>query len=125
MAASTIHKYLLTGTVKNSVNFPDTDLPDRPPGTIRFTVVNRNEPGMLAHITEKIGKYKLNILQQINHSKGNIAYNVIDADPGDDGFSLKDLQKEITLTDGVLSSRALYGTYGAGYARNIDGKYYI
>lgn len=126
MAAVTIQNFLQTGTIKNSVNFPDTALPDRPKDTIRFTVVNRNEPGMLAQITEKIGKYKLNIIQQINQSRGKVAYNVIDVAHGtDDDYSLKDLQQEITLTDGVLSSRVLFGTAGAGFARNVDGKYYI
>lgn len=126
MAADTIRDYLETGTIKNSVNFPDTSLPIRPQSTIRFTVVNRNEPGMLAHITEKIGKYKLNIVQQINQSKGGVAYNVIDVmHDANTPLSLKDIQQEITLMDGVLSSRVLFGTPGAGYARNIDGSYFV
>lgn len=125
MAADTIRDYLETGTIKNSVNFPDTVLAGRPEGTIRFTVVNRNEPGMLAHITETFAKHKLNILQQINQSRGGIAYNVIDVDPGSETIVLKDIQQEITLTDGVLSSRVLFGTPGAGYARNVDGEYFI
>jgi len=125
MAADTIRDYLVSGTIRNSVNFPATALPDRPTGTIRFTVVNRNEPGMLAHITEKIGSAKLNIVQQINQSRGKIAYNVIDVDPGEETINLKELQKEITLTEGVLSSRVLFGVPGAGYAKNVDGEYFI
>lgn len=128
MAAETIIDFLNTGTIKNSVNFPPTSLPDRPPNSVRFTVVNKNIPGMLAKITERFGDSKLNILQQINHSRGEIAYNVIDIDPAThDGKpqSLKDLQQGITLLEGVLSSRVLYGVPGAGFARNIDGKYVI
>lgn len=128
MAAETIIDYLNTGTIKNSVNFPSTSLPDRPPNSVRFTVVNQNIPGMLAKITERFGQSKLNILQQINHSRGDVAYNVIDIDPvtqDGHGESLKDLQHDITMLEGVLSSRVLYGVPGAGYARNVDGKYYI
>ena len=128
MAAETIREYVETGTIRNSVNFPATSLPDRPPNSIRITVVNKNIPGMLAQITETFGKAGLNILQQINHSRGDIAYNVLDIDPtsGDGGsVSLKELQREVTLLDGVLSSRVLYGTPGAGYARNVDGEYFV
>jgi len=128
MAAETIIDFLNTGTIKNSVNFPSTSLPDRPPNSIRFTVVNKNIPGMLAKITERFGESKLNILQQVNHSRGDVAYNVIDIDPAtQDGHpeSLKNLQQSITMLDGVLSSRVLYGVPGAGYARNVDGEYYI
>ena len=126
MAAGTIEDYLKTGAVKNSVNFPEVALKTRVPNTIRITVVNRNEPGMLAKITETLAKVNLNIIQQVNNSRGNVAYNVIDFDASnaDGGFDLKAVQEELTMLDGVLSSRVLFGTAGTGYARNIDGKYY-
>lgn len=128
MAAATVVEYIETGAVRNSVNFPAAELPDRRPGTVRMTVVNRNQPGMLAHITEAFGKAGLNIVQQVNHSRGDVAYNVMDIDPHtEDGHAvnLKELQKELTMSDGVLSSRILFGTPGAGYARNVDGQYFI
>lgn len=128
MAAETIRDFMETGTIRNSVNFPSTALLERPEKTIRITVVNKNIPGMLAHITEAFGKHKLNIVQQINQSRGDIAYNVVDIDPViGDGSSAKlaDVQKEITMLDGVLSSRVLFGTPGAGYARNINGQYHV
>ena len=128
MAANTIQDYIETGAIKNSVNFPETSLPERPANSIRMTVVNKNIPGMLAHITEALAKADLNIIQQINHSRGDIAYNVLDIDPtssGGDAICLKDLQRDLTMLDGVLSSRVLFGCPGAGYARNIDGSYFI
>jgi D-3-phosphoglycerate dehydrogenase len=70
MAAETIKTYLETGTIKNSVNFPDTTLADRSDSAVRFTVVNKNVPGALAKITEAFATEGLNILQQINHSRG-------------------------------------------------------
>lgn len=128
MAAETLQEYIETGNIRNSVNFPATSLPERPENTLRITVVNENKPGVLANITEEISKYKLNIVQQINQSRGKVAYNVLDLDPAiEDGstFNIATLQKELTLLDGVLSSRILFGTAGAGYARNINGEYHV
>lgn len=125
MAADTIRDYLETGTIVNSVNFPSTSLPDRPPNSIRFTVVNKNIPGMLAKITDIFGKASLNILQQVNHSKDTIAYNVIDCSIDEDGnvLSLQKMQRDITMLEGVLSSRVLFGKPGAGYAVQRNQEY--
>lgn len=126
MAAETIRKYLETGTIRHSVNFPDTTLAEQATGCIRIAVVNQNIPGMLSKITEVFASHKVNIMQQINHSRGGVAYNVIDLDPAEgDSFNLKDLQKSVTMLDGVLSSRILFGVAGVGYARNIDGEYHV
>ena len=128
MAAETIRDYIETGAIRNSVNFPTSSLPDRPEKTIRMTVVNRNIPGMLAEITHVFANAHLNIVQQINQSRGEVAYNVLDIDPFIDdksSVSLKDLQRDVTMLDGVLSSRILFGTPGAGYARNINGEYFV
>ena len=119
MAADTIREYIEHGTIRNSVNFPATQLPQREENTIRISVVNRNIPGMLSKITEIFAKANMNISQQINHSRGDIAYNVLDVDPATAGgagmtLNLKGLQKDVTLLDGVLSSRVLFGTPGAG-----------
>lgn len=130
MAADTIRAYLETGTIKNSVNFPNTTLPaTRPPNSVRFAIVNQNTPGMLSNILETFAKNDLNIIQQINQSKGTIAYNVVDLDLSDyndkDVISFKNIQKEITMLDGVLSSRIIYGVPGSGYAKNIKGDYFV
>jgi len=129
MAAETIRDYLEHGTIRNSVNFPTTELPERHERIIRITVVNKNIPGMLSKITECLGRAGLNIAQQLNQSRGDVAYNVIDLDPSahdDDSkhVRLTDLQKEMTMLEGVLSTRILFGSPGIGYSRNIDGKYY-
>eukprot|EP00804_Cyclotella_cryptica_P017367 CCRYP_020254-RA/>CCRYP_020254-RA protein AED:0.22 eAED:0.22 QI:472/0/0.5/1/0/0.5/2/289/341 len=110
MAAETIRDFLETGTIRNSVNFPSTSLPNRPENSIRFTVVTKNVPGMLAHISEAFAGSNLNILQQINQSRGNVAYNVVDVDTSGHGVvDFKDVQEKITMLDGVLSSRIIYG----------------
>jgi D-3-phosphoglycerate dehydrogenase / 2-oxoglutarate reductase len=77
MVADTIWYYLETGTaIVNSMNFLNTSLPDPSENSpVHFTVVNKNVAGMLAHLTEEAN---LNILKQINQSRGEIAYNVLD-----------------------------------------------
>lgn len=124
MAAETLRLYLEHGTVRHSVNFPDASLPERQPDHIRITVVNENKPGVLNSIIEVFAKYELNIVQQINHSRDEVAYNVIDIE-ADKEHDFKELQKEITMNDGVLSSRILFGLPGVGYSRNIDGSYHV
>jgi len=127
MAADTIRDFLETGTIVNSVNFPNTSLPDRPDHAVRFTIVNRNVPGVLAHVTEAFANEKLNIMQQINQSRGEIAYNVLDisTEGHEDVVSFKNLQEQITMIEGVVSTRVIYGTPGKGYAKNLDGDYFI
>ena len=127
MAADTIRDYMETGTIQNSVNFPATTLPDRPENAVRFTVVNRNIPGALAHITEAFASEGLNIMQQINQSRGDIAYNVLDIDTTnhDDVLCFKNVQERITMLEGVVSTRVIFGTPGQGYAKNLEGEYFI
>lgn len=126
LAAETLRLYLEDGTVRHSVNFPNASLPKRSSDNIRVTVVNENKPGVLSLITEVFAKHNLNIVQQINNSQGEIAYNVLDIEPADDtDLDFKELQQELTMHDGVLSSRVLFGLPGAGYSRNIDGQYHV
>ena len=72
----------------------------------------------------------MNILQQLNTSKGNVAYNVIDVEfnehiTGDAIKSWASLQKDLTMVDNVISTRFMNDVYGTGYAKNIDGSYYV
>ena len=127
MAAKTIKDFLENGTVKNSVNFPETIVPNRDESVVRFTVVNKNNPGMLAQILEEFAKANMNIGEMINQSKGSIAYNILDIENSGDGnvLDFKTVQENITMLDGVVSSRIIYGTPGKGYAKNLEGEYFV
>ena len=89
--------------------------------------MNQNIPGMLSKITEAFASEGLNIVQQINQSRGEIAYNVLDIDTTvhEDVLSFKTVQEKITMLDGVLSSRVIYGLPGTGYAKNLGGEYFV
>lgn len=111
MAVDTIKNYLETGAIRNSVNFPTTSLPSPDKNSVRMTIVNKNLPGKLAQISETCANVDMNIIQQINVSRGTIAYNVIDIDRigHKDIQPFKHLQHKMLELDGVLSCRILIG----------------
>lgn len=107
MAADQIIKFLETGTLKNSVNFPSANLERQDKDSTRLCIINENKPGMLGALTTLIAEKGYNIAQQLNTSRDSIAYNVIDLD----GFSQADgetLSKELVAIDGVISTRFIW-----------------
>jgi D-3-phosphoglycerate dehydrogenase len=76
MAAEQLDEFLNNGNIKNSVNFPELIEPR--PSEFRITLSNKNHPGMIGKITTVLADNKLNILDMVNKSRGDIAYNVID-----------------------------------------------
>uniref|UniRef100_A0A7S3JZP7 phosphoglycerate dehydrogenase n=1 Tax=Aureoumbra lagunensis TaxID=44058 RepID=A0A7S3JZP7_9STRA len=129
MAADTIKNFLETGTIVNSVNFPTAQLPNRDDASTRVCIVNENNPGMLGKIMSIFGDAQINILQHINASRGNIAYNVIDiATPNAESddlstFNFKSwdaLQLALTSIPDVKSTRLILDTPGVGYAINVN-----
>ena len=128
MAAETIMRFLTTGEIVNSVNFPETILEARDAErTVRISVVNQNTSGVLTKVLGVFAKSGLNILQQVNKSRGEVAYNVIDVEIMD-GAKWSEVQRELTTIPEVLSSRFIYGNSplgGYGYARNVDGAYIV
>merc|ERR1712046_194870 len=103
MAAETIMLFLQTGSIKNSVNFPTTIVGPQG-GDARLCVVHKNVPGALGKITTFLGAQKINITRQVNNSRGDIAYTVVDMEtqPDDPDSLQTELAKEF---EGILSSR--------------------
>merc|ERR1711865_972410 len=110
MAADEVRDFLEHGIIRNSVNFPETVL-DRRGNSARLVVVNENQPGVLGELTTLVGKANLNILQTVNTSRGDIAYNVVDLESVPDSPAA--MQDAIAAIDGVVSSRLLIGQPGA------------
>ena len=129
MAANTIKQFLENGTIVNSVNFPETKLEARGDTTVRMAIINENKTGVLANILQAISDANLNILQQVNKSRDNIAYNVIDVELdslADGKFQTwSELQETLTMIDGVVSSRFMNDVYGTGYAKKVEGQYFV
>eukprot|EP00472_Partenskyella_glossopodia_P012423 CAMPEP_0197531078 /NCGR_PEP_ID=MMETSP1318-20131121/33966_1 /TAXON_ID=552666 /ORGANISM="Partenskyella glossopodia, Strain RCC365" /LENGTH=463 /DNA_ID=CAMNT_0043087163 /DNA_START=146 /DNA_END=1537 /DNA_ORIENTATION=+ len=103
MAAEQIIDFLETGSIKNSVNFPNCSLTPKDNKSSRLCIVNENHPGVLGSITTFLGEKGINITQQINHSRDNLAYTVVDMDGQPDDPS--QLQEELAKVEGIMSSR--------------------
>jgi D-3-phosphoglycerate dehydrogenase len=102
MAAEQLRDFLLDGTIRNSVNFPDAALP-RVPSTNRLAIGNHNVPNMVGQISTLLAGAGLNIADLLNKSRGELAYTLIDVD----GPFPDELVTRIGQIDGVLSVRAL------------------
>ena len=76
MAANQLISFLESGNIHNSVNFPEVYL--EPAGGFRLAVTNRNVPGMLGQMTSVLAEQQINVVDMINKSRGDVAYNLID-----------------------------------------------
>ena len=76
MAADQIKDFLENGNIKNSVNFHE--LIEERQSDFRLTLSNRNVAGMIGQITTILAENNINIVELINKSRDEIAYNVID-----------------------------------------------
>jgi len=108
MAADQVLNFLETGTIKNSVNFPAATLDRQDAEHARLCIVNINKPGILGSITTLLGSLNLNIAQQLNTSRDEIAYNVVDLQDFPEGDAAADVQNKILALDGVLSTRIIW-----------------
>ncbi|MDR1824731.1 MAG: phosphoglycerate dehydrogenase [Bifidobacteriaceae bacterium] len=102
MAADEVRAYLEEGTIKNSVNFPNAELP-RGEGTRRLAVANANVQGIVGRISTLLAEACLNIADLLNRSKGEIAYTLIDVD----GDIPEELLAQVKQIEGVLAARVL------------------
>ena len=84
MAADQLIDYLENGSITNSVNFPGVRM-GRTPGTTRITFSNDNVPGVLGHVLSVLADNKVNVIDMMNKSRGELAYNIIDVEtqPGE------------------------------------------
>ena len=80
MAADQLVDYLENGNIKNSVNFPAVSM-DRNPGIgARITFSNQNVSGVLGHVLSVLADHKVNVVDMVNKSRGDVAYNIIDVE---------------------------------------------
>jgi len=103
MAADQLIDFLENGNIKNSVNFPPLYL-DRvigaPKGT-RLAIINKNVPKMLGQITAVLADQNINVIDMLNKSRGEIAYNLIDMEsaPSEDALAaIADIDDVIKVT---------------------------
>tara|TARA_R110000824_G_scaffold52692_4_gene146139 strand:- start:73756 stop:74925 length:1170 start_codon:yes stop_codon:yes gene_type:complete len=89
MAVDQLKDFLENGNILNSVNFPKISL-ERNDG-VRLAIVNENVPGMLGKITSILAEKNINVLELLNKSRGDIAYNLIDVESKPDDSTIADI----------------------------------
>ena len=101
MAADQLMRFLQTGSIVNSVNFPTVSM-ERIEG-YRLAVTNKNVPGMLGQMTTVLAERNINVIDLINKSRDDLAYNLIDlAEAPDEG-----LLDAIAAIESVIGVRVL------------------
>ena len=101
MAADQLKDYLENGNIKNSVNFPE--LIEERQSDFRLTLSNKNVAGMIGQITTILAENNINIVEMINKSRDEIAYNVIDLESEPSKKVIADLE----ALENVINVRAI------------------
>ena len=76
MAAEQLRDFLSSGNIRNSVNFPDINL--ELSFGYRLAVANRNVAGTLGQVLSVLADDNVNVIDMINKSREDVAYNLID-----------------------------------------------
>ena len=101
MGASELIDYLENGNIKNSVNMPTVAMAKS--GSVRVTVIHKNQPNMIVFITDTISKDGVNIASFEDKNRGAIAYSIIDCDTDVSTSVVSDIEK----IDGVIKVRVI------------------
>jgi D-3-phosphoglycerate dehydrogenase len=101
MVAEQVKDFLLDGSIRNSVNFPEVSVPRETEN--RIVIANANVPKMLGHISNVMADAGLNIHDMVNKSRDDLAYTVVDCD-SEIPTSVAD---KLMAVEGVLSVRVL------------------
>ncbi len=101
MAVDQLKEFLENGNILNSVNFPNTIMERQ--GEARIAIVNKNVPNMVGQFSTILADAKLNILEMINKSRGELAYNLVDVSSSVDSGVVDKLKK----IDGVVKVRVI------------------
>lgn len=80
MAADQLVDYLENGNIKNSVNFPAVSMDRNGAMGARITFSNQNVSGVLGHVLSVLADHKANVVDMVNKSRGDVAYNIIDVE---------------------------------------------
>ena len=101
MGAQELIDYLVDGNIQNSVNMPPVFMPRT--GVARVTIIHKNQPNMIATITDTFSKDGVNIASFEDKSRGDIAYSIIECDSDVTDAAAK----EIEAIDGVIRVRVI------------------
>ena len=101
MGAMELVDFLENGNIKNSVNMPNVSVAKT--GSVRITVIHKNQPNMISTITDTISKDGVNIASFEDKNRGDIAYAIIDCDTDVSASVVTDIE----AIDGVIRVRVI------------------
>ena len=101
MAADQLKDFLENGNIYNSVNYPPTKMSRN--GGSRITFTNKNVPKVLGQVLSLLADANLNVVDMVNKSRGEIAYNIIDVEGDIDGAVID----SVASVDGVMRVRLI------------------
>lgn len=100
MVVDQLRAFLEDGEVRNAVNFPNVTMARE--SDFRVAIANANVPNMLGQMSTAMAQAGLNIHNMVNHSRGDMAYTLVDVDS--------------PLAEGVLDAlRAIPGVLAVRY----------
>ena len=101
MAADQLKDFLENGNIYNSVNYPPTKMSRN--GGSRMTFTNSNVPKVLGQVLSVLADANLNVVDMVNKSRGEIAYNIIDIEGDIDEAVIG----KVASVDGVMRVRLI------------------
>ncbi len=78
MAADQLRDFLENGNISNAVNFPSLALDRSGDHSVRLAITNRNVPKMLGQLLSILADANINVIDMLNKSRDDVAYNLID-----------------------------------------------
>lgn len=78
MGAQQLIDFIEHGNIRNSVNFPACEL-ERTTG-FRICFANQNVPKVLSHVLNLLADQNINVVEMLNKSRDDIAYNILDVE---------------------------------------------
>jgi len=105
MAADQLDEYLSTGNIRNSVNFPNVDVPVT--GAVRVCVLHRHVPDMIARLSSAISSLGYNIDNMLNKSKKDNAVSLFELNGSIDEAGKAALAGKLAAVEGVMRVRVI------------------
>jgi len=102
MAVQEMVDYLENGNIKNSVNYPATDM-----GVCtqagRVAIFHKNVANMITKFTGAFGDANINITDMVNKSRGEVAYTMLDVESP----ATEEIIEKLASIDGVFRVRVV------------------
>ncbi len=101
MAANQLKDFLENGNIRNSVNFPTLIL--EPSEGVRLAISNSNVPKILGNLLSLLADENINVIDMLNKSRDDVAYNLIDVETA----PCEDSLEKMRAVEGVINVRVI------------------